>query len=617
MIDLAIVLVFVAYSVAAGFAARRRAARGLDEYFLAGRSIKGWRAGLSMAATQYAADTPLLVMGLLAVGGAFSLWRLWIYGLAFLLMGFVLGAAWRRARVLTDAELVTIRYSGRGAQALRALKAIYYGTVINCVVLAFVLVAAVRIFEIFLPWHAWLPETVYGLLIDAVRASGLTIAAGVTGVSADVATADNVISISLMLGFVLLYSTTGGLRGVIATDVAQLAFMLGGTLAYAVIAVGEAGGLGAMRNSLDALYGADRAAAFVSFAPAADEAWIPFLVVIGLQWFFQMNSDGTGYLAQRTMACSDDRQARIAAVTFTIAQVVVRSLLWLVIGVALLVLFPFDVTQPVSERFIAERELVFATGIDALLPVGLRGLMLAGMLAALASTIDSHLNWGASYWSNDLYYGLWVKRVRRREAGARELVRVARASNVVILLIALVIMVHLESIQTAWQTSLLFGAGTGAVLVARWLWERVNLYCEIAAIVVSLIVAPVLIVTVDDGWLRLLWMSVISSLAVMLAAYYLPGTDRERLVSFYLRARPPGWWPKTAAAAGLDTGEATRRLQRDLTRLAACAVSVYAWLVGAGKLLVQETPWLSGGLIIAVGFAAMPLWLKALRDPER
>jgi Na+/proline symporter len=169
VIDLAIVAAFILYSIAAGFAARRRASRSLDEYFLAGRTVRGWRAGMSMAATQFAADTPLLVAGLIAAGGIFELWRLWIYALAFLLMGFVLGPAWRRARVLTDAELTQLRYSARGALTLRALKAVYYGTLINCVVMAFVLVAATRLFELFLPWHEWLPSAIYDPLLAGVE----------------------------------------------------------------------------------------------------------------------------------------------------------------------------------------------------------------------------------------------------------------------------------------------------------------------------------------------------------------------------------------------------------------------------------------------------------------
>ena len=82
MLDLLILLAFVIYAVWVGFLHRRSASRTLEEYFLAGRTLTGWRAGFSMAATQYAADTPLLVAGLVATAGIFALWRLWVYGIA-------------------------------------------------------------------------------------------------------------------------------------------------------------------------------------------------------------------------------------------------------------------------------------------------------------------------------------------------------------------------------------------------------------------------------------------------------------------------------------------------------------------------------------------------------
>ncbi len=617
MIDLLIVAAFVIYSITVGFLSRKRASENLTEYFLAGRSISGTKAGFSMAATQFAADTPLLVMGLLAVGGVFSLWRLWIYGLAFLLMGFVLASSWRRSGILTDAELVMIRYSSRGALALRGLKAIYYGTVINCVVMAFVLVAAVRIFEIFLPWHAWLPGGFYESILSLVESSGLVLASGVTGLESAVATTNNVLSIVTMLAFVALYSTTGGLRSVIATDVVQLFIMLAGTAAYAWIALDAAGGLAGIPDRLVDMYGADTAERFLSFAPSAQEALIPFLVIVSLQWFFQMNSDGTGYLAQRTMACKDHGEARLAAIVFTVTQIVFRSLLWLLIGVALLIVYPFDASTALSETQIGQRELTFALGIDELLPVGARGLMLTGMLAALASTIDTHLNWGASYWSNDLYKGIWVEGIRRRSAGRRELVAVARLSNLVILAIALAIMVNLKSIQTAWQISLLFGAGTGAVLVMRWLWERVNLWCEVAAIVASLIVAPILILTVEDEWLRLLIMSAVSVVVLVAAAYLMPGTSTEKLVTFYQRVRPPGFWRRTAESAGDDVAAARSEFSADLQGLLACAISVYCWLTGFGRLLLQSDPFWLSILLVVVGIAAVPFWLKSLRRSSK
>lgn len=616
MIDLAIVLLFIVYSVGVGFASRRQASKDLKEYFLAGHSLGGVRAGISMAATQFAADTPLLVMGLVAAGGVFRIWRLWIYGLAFLMMGFVLGKAWRRAGVLTDAELTEIRYSGGAVLALRSLKALYYGTVINCVVMAFVLVAAARIFEIFLPWHEWLPGGFYDAVSGAVAWSGLEIASGITGLSPLVATTNNILSILLILSFVALYSTTGGLRSVVATDVAQFFLMMAGTACYAWIAVREAGGRSVMLERIDAHYGEEMASRLLSFAPEGGEILMPFFVILGLQWFFQMNSDGTGYLAQRTMACKSDRDARVAGLTFTVAQIVVRSLLWLPIAVALLVVYPFDPATPMVDAAIGQREIVFALGIDELLPAGIRGLMLTGMLAALASTLDTHLNWGASYWSNDLYRGLLVERLQKREAGPRELVVVARLSNILILAVALVIMVNLGSIQTAWQISLLFGAGMGAVLVLRWLWEKINLYCEIAAIAASLVVAPILLLTVEEEWLKLLIMSIVSTAVVVATAYLAPQTEESRLLAFYRRVRPPGFWSQTAAAAGEDPKSPRRELGRDLRWVLAAAASVYLWLVGFGKLLIQPDAWLAGVVMVILGFAAIPLWWRGLTPPE-
>jgi Na+/proline symporter len=527
-------------------------------------------------------------------------------------MGFVFGRAWRRAAVLTDAELTEIRYSGRGVILLRGLKAVYYGTVINCVVMAFVLIAATRLFEIFLPWHEWLPERGFALVSNLIASAGMVIASGATGLEESVATTNNVLSIFAMLLFVSLYSTTGGLRGVIRTDVMQLGIMLIGTACYAFIAVQAAGGRDGMLDSVLEHYGPSAAQRMLSFAPPPGEALMPFIVIVALQWFFQMNSDGTGYLAQRTMACATDRDARLAGTLFTLTQIVVRSLLWLPIAIALLVIFPFDPDTALTETMISERETVFVRGIDELLPTGLRGLMITAMLAALASTLDTHLNWGASYWSNDLYKSIWVEHIRKRTASQRELVIVARLSNLLVLGIALAIMVRLGSIQTAWQISLLFGAGTGSVLVLRWLWERVNLYSEIAAIVVSLVAAPILILSVDAEWLRLLSMSVISTAVVVATALFAPPTEPARLEAFYRRVGPPGFWTQTASRIGEDAMLSRHELRHGLVAVLSCAVSTFGWLVGIGKLMLQPDQTVMGIIMIGVGVAAIPFWIRPL-----
>ncbi len=615
MLDALIVFAFVAYAISSGFLARRQASRGLTEYFLAGRTLKGWQAGTSMAATQFAADTPLLVTGLVATAGLFGVWRLLIYGIAFLLMAYVFSALWRRAGVLTDAELTEIRYAGGAVLPLRVLKAVYYGTVINCVVLAMVLVAAVRIAEVFLPWHAWLPGDLYGAVMGVVRAVGVTLHSGATPLDPLVATTNNLLSIGAILGFTALYSTTGGLRAVVATDIAQFALAMLGTIAYAWFVVRAAGGLGGLTDRVGELYGAATADRLLSFAPGAGDVLLPFLVIVGLQWFFQMNSDGTGYLAQRSMGCATDRDARTAGVLFAWLQIFLRSLPWLLIAVGLLILYPFTDAAAASADFAASREILFVTGIDELLPVGIRGLMLTALLAALASTIDTHLNWGASYWSNDIYQRLVSQRWLRREPGNRELVLVARLSNVFIIGIALVVMANLGSIQTAWFVSLLFGAGMGSVLVLRWVWERINLYSELAAMALSLLVAPILLVTTDQEWVWLSVMALVSTLGAVAITFVTPRTDEPRLRAFYRRVRPPGFWRRTAEAEGDDAAQPMRALGRGLASTGLTALSLYLLLFGVATLLVSRT--VAAGwswLAIVAAVALVPVWRKRTLD---
>jgi solute:Na+ symporter, SSS family len=623
MIDLLIVVAFVVYAIGAGLRARGRASQNLQEYFLAGKTIPGWKAGFSMSATQFAADTPLLVTGLVATAGIFALWRLWIYALAFLLMAFVFSVGWRRGGVLTDAELTEVRYSGRGVLPLRVLKAIYYGTVINCVVMAMVLVAAIRIAEVFLPWHAWLPAGLYQPMLSAVGALGLELG-GITGLDPAVATANNLLSILLILAFTAMYSTTGGLRAVINTDVAQFCLAMIGTLIYAWVVISAVGGFGGLSERIVELYGAEQANRMLSFAPpdTAGQILLPFLIIIGLQWFFQMNSDGTGYLAQRSMACRTDRDARVAGVVFTWAQIFFRSLLWLAIAVGLLVLYPFTPAEMGTEEFTASREILFVVGIDDLLPPGLRGLMLVGLLAALASTIDTHLNWGASYWSNDVYDRLISQHWLKREPKGRELVIVARLSNLLILAIALVIMANLGSIQTAWFISLLFGAGMGSVLILRWVWERINLWSELTAMAMSLLTAPLLLVYLgtdaETEWLRLGIMALVTTAAAVAVTFITPATSDPVLLSFYERVQPFGLWQRTARLAGDRPRAPLIALGHRLWAVLLTALSLFLLLVGTGRLLIStpQTSPLWTWLFLLGGLALIPLWWRELVREE-
>ena len=346
--------------------------------------------------------------------------------------------------------------------------------------------------------------------------------------------------------------------------------------------------------------------------------------MLSLLWLINSVSDGTGYLAQRSMACRSDRDAKTAAVVFTFSQVLVRSLLWLPLGIGLLVLFPPD-PGLAPGLLQGDREASFVRGMAELLPVGVMGLMLTGMFAALASTVDSHLNWGASYWTNDLYKRFLCQGWRKQEPSGRSLVWVARGSNVVILLTALAIMTQLTSINQAWQINLLFGAGLGVVQVLRWVWWRMNAWAEIAAMLISAALAPVLLVSLGDDQqaLRLLILATAAT-AAALAAVWIKGPEEEAgLLAFYRRVRPVGFWGPIALAVD-PTAAGPARLGRALGAMVLCSVTVFCLLVGIGTWLVGSPAptwmpsrgiWIAG--LLFVGVAVGPVWYRLGYRAER
>ena len=564
----------------------------------------------------------MLVTGLVAVGGIFAVWRLWVYAIAFLLMAFVLAACWRRSGVLTDAEFAELRYGGRGAALLRVFKALYFGTVFNCFALAIVLLAATRIAEPFLLWHQWLPGGLFKLIEAVVWDVGF---APTTVPASDpmhwTKAADNTISVLFIALITLFYSTLGGLRSVVKTDVVQFAIMMVASLIYAVIVVKAAGGMPAMIDRLGETFAASgpgiSSAQLLAFTPSmARDVSALLLAVVCLQWLIQVNADGTGYLAQRAMACRNDHEARRAAVVFTFAQVLVRSLIWLPIALGLLLLFPPSGALE-GQAYVAEREATFVRGIAETLPAGVKGLMLTGMIAALASTVDTHLNWGSSYWTNDIYRRFICRWLDRRPS-ARELVWVARVSNVLILAIALIIMAQLESVKIAWESSLLLGAGVGVVLVLRWLWWRMTAWGELAAIGGSAILVPLALYLVPDrlAELRMLVVAAGSTAVAVGASLWVQPVSAKSLVEFYRKVQPPGFWGAVAREAGEDQQAPLTELERGVAAVVLASVSTFCLLIGLGTWLLQATPpaWLPErkvwiALNLALGVALVPLWV--------
>jgi len=582
-LDWLIIAAYLVGTIVLGLAFSRRASKDGESYFLAGRSLPWWVLGTSMVATTFAADTPLAVTGFVRDHGIWYNWFGWHYALAQTLAVFLFSRFWRRAKVITDNELIELRYAGRPAAGLRAFKAFYFAILYNFIVLGWVLKGM-----------ATVAETVLGIDPTVAVLGGAT--------------------------FALAYALLAGFWGVVVTDVVQFVLAMFGSITLAVVAVGEVGGLAALQSKLAALpqVTADTTALVPGGGLGLESNFFKFLVFITLMWWASHNADGGGYLIQRMSAARDERHARAATLWFVIAMNAVRYWPWIMAALASMVLFPTLADGQSSEA-------AYPLLMREVLGPGLLGVMLVSFFAAFMSTIDTHLNWGASYLVNDVYRRFW-----RPDAGPRETVLVAKLCVAMMMILAAVVAFSLTSIGKAWLFVWAMGAGIGPVLILRWFWWRINAWSEIAALASSVVMAvgfevaaavqagagyelfgtPLqvgdLVLQTHHKALILVPVSVAAWVTVTLLTAPVP---RERLASFYRRVRPGGAWGPVATACpdvacdGLD--------RRTLLAWLAGVVLVYGILFGTGKLLLGDPA--GGVVLLALALLAAMVVVRELR----
>ena len=590
-LDWGIVLAYLALALFVGLVVSRRAGGSIASYFVADRSLPWWWLGTSMVATTFAADTPLVVSGLVARYGVAGNWFWWSWAISHVSMAVVFASLWRRARVLTDAELVELRYGGRSAALLRGFKAVFFAVLINAIVLGWVIRAMVKIAAPFVPWEAWIGSGRVAAF-DAAWPEALSV--GGPG---------DTLTVLVLFALIAVYSSAGGIRGVILTDLVQFALALAGSVLFAWIAVDSVGGVSGLREGLARGYDADQVLAFV---PSPGAAWLPlqaFLVYIAVQWWAQSFSDGGGYLAQRLFTAKSDAHAQAGALWFAVANYALRTWPWILIGLVGLVVFPAGATGggAAAALVASDPEMAYPVLMAELLPAGVLGLLFASLLAAFMSTVDTHLNWGSSYLVNDLYH-----RFARRGAGQRELVLVGRLAVLALALMGVAAAARIESIEQAWRFLLALGAGLGLPSMLRWLWWRVNAWTEIVGIVVATLAALILYPLFPDARDEYLLVAIVGlAMPAALAATLLtPPVPRDHLARFVARVRPPGWW------AGLP-GAAPRASTRwTVVAWVTGNVGVFGATFGLGYAVLGRP--VRGAAVALLGAVALALTVRAL-----
>jgi solute:Na+ symporter, SSS family len=569
-IDWLAVAAYFLFNILIGLYYRKRATASTEDYFVGGRKVTWWLAGTSMVATTFAADTPLAVTGLVASYGIAGNWLWWNMLMSGMLTVFFYARLWRRAGVLTDVEFAEIRYSDRPAAFLRGFRALYLGLPINCIIMGWVNLAMVKILM---------------MIFGVTKIQALLIVAGIMVLTA-------------------LISTLSGIWGVLVTDLFQFMLKMGMMIVLACFAVHAVGGMGALKEKLQALDTAKAAAggghgSILSFTPDIGSAWMPmltFVVYLAINWWATWypgaEPGGGGYIAQRILCAKDEKHSLLATLWFNIAHYAVRPWPWILTALCSLVLYPT----------LADKEAGFIKVIvdPRVFPPALRGVMIAAFAAAYMSTIGTQLNWGASYLVNDFY-----RRFLVRERKDRHYVAISQVATVLIMLISCVVTYYQDSIAGAWKFLIAIGAGTGSVFILRWFWWRINAWSEVFAMIASFIVSIVLQLyfklNSDDprqfAWIVII--TVLCSTVIWLLATFLTAPEKEDiLLAFYRRVRPGAllWGPIARKAADVVP---RRDGMLNLLDWACGCVMIYMTLFGVGKIIFGHPGAGVGFLLIA------------------
>lgn len=573
-IDWIIILAFFIITLAIGLYSSRQAGKSAKDFFLSGRDMTWWLLGVSMVATTFSADTPNLVTDIVRKNGVAGNWVWWAFLLTGMATVFIYSKLWRRSGITTDLEFYELRYSGKEASFLRGFRSIYLGVFFNVMIMATVLLAGIKI----------------------------------GGIMLGISPVQTVLIVSVVT---VIYSSLGGLRGVILTDFFQFILSMIGMIAACIYIVNlpEVGGLSALIQ--DPLV-SPKTSMFPDFSNP--EIYVPlFFIPLVVQWWSAWypgaEPGGGGYIAQRMLSAKNERDAMKATLFFNAAHYALRPWPWILIALASLVVFPEldDIKRsfPGIDNSILEDDLAFPAMLS-LLPQGLLGIVIASLIAALMSTLSTHLNWGSSYIVHDFF-----ARFINRETSEKQQVRIGRISTVVLMVLSAVVALFMTNAMQMFNILLQIGAGTGLLFLLRWFWWRINAYSEIAAMVISLVIAfyfEVLYAGDLLSWQRLVIGVILTTLTWMGVTLITRPTDKDHLQRFFTKIRPHriGWKP-IVKDLNLDLSiyRDDQSLGRELLLMFLGTIGIYSCLFFTGYLLYgQIVP-----AIISISLAIIALGL--------
>ena len=525
-LDIGIIAVYLLATIYIGFSISKRASKNLDAYFLGGHSMPWYILGISNASGMFDITGTMWLVYVCFVYGLKSAWLPWVWPMFNQIFLMVYLAAWlRKSNVLTGAEWIQTRFGrGRGA-TLSHISVVIFALVSVIGFLAYAFKGIGKFAAIFLPWE--LSPDMYGLIF---------------------------------MGITSVYVILGGMYSVVFTEVLQFIIMTVASIAVGVIAMmkvspelvekavpeGWANLFFGWRLDLD--WSGLMDAVNSKIASDGYELFGIFFILMMFKGFLvSMAGPSPNYDMQRVLATKSPGEAGLMSGFVNVALFFPR---YLMVGGLTVLAIVFFSPQLRAMGPDIDFEMILPYAIKNFVPVGLMGVMLAGLLSAFMSTFAATVNAAPAYIVNDIY-----KRFVNPDASSKKLVRLSYAASVLVVAVGILFGFLAESINqvTLWIVAALWG-GYAASNVLKWYWWRLNGYgyfwgmiSGIAASMLTPLLLPGL--SAMNGFPIILTISAIGCVAGSLLTK--PESDNV-LKSFYSTVRPWGFWKPVLAKVLTD-----------------------------------------------------------------
>jgi Na+/proline symporter len=569
-LDIAIIVLYFILMVVVGFWVSKKASQSAESYFLAGKSMPWWLIGVAHGSSGIDITGTMWFVTMLFVYGAKGVWLLWIWPLFNVVFRMVYLGVWvRRSNVLTGAEWMRTRFGKNTGAELAYISVVVYALVSVVGFLSYAFQGIGKFSQAFFPWA--LPPEFYATIIMVVCGLYCVIGGMYSVVLNDV----------IQFGLILLAAVIIGAVAMVQTTPEQIA---------AAVPAGWQNLLFGWKLDLDwknlipqlneKIYG------------AGGDGYSFYLLFIGMLFFkgilVSMAGPTPNYAIQHVLSTKSPREAALENLMMAIVSLAPRFLLIAGIAVLGIVFFSSDLAGMAAKGEKLDFEKILPAVVNNYLPVGCKGLILAGLLAAFMSTFVSTANSGVAYIVNDIY-----KRYLKPDASPRQLVMKGYYWTLIVILAGIGFGFYTGSVQkvTEWVANALVPAFV-APNVLKWHWWRFNGWGFFAGMVSGTAAAVLkLFIPLSPTLTSLVIIGI--SMAFSIGVCLLTAPEEENVLKrFYLTIRPWGFWRPIHAKCLADHPQilANRDFWRDWFNIALGLAWQIAMVAAPIYLVIRNWP---------------------------